>query len=87
MDQVKKLIRAGASIPTAVKEALALNGLPSVQAFANKHDLDRSRVASHFNGGARPDEGTLSALSLELGGTVDEWRELLWLAGKPKSAV
>ncbi len=86
MEKVKKLVRAGASIPTAIKEALSQAGVPSVAAFAEKHDLVRASVANHINGTVRATDDTIAALVAELGGTPDEWRELLWMASKPTAA-
>lgn len=86
MEKVKKLVRAGSSIPTAIKEALDQVGLSSVSAFAEKHQLVRASVANHINGTVRATDDTIVALVAELGGTPDEWRELLWLASKPAAA-
>jgi plasmid maintenance system antidote protein VapI len=83
MDKVKKLVRAGSSIPTAIKEALAQSGFPSVQAFADKHRLVRASVAGHINGTVRASDETVAALAKVLGGSAQEWRELLWQASKP----
>ena len=80
MDKVKKLIRAGASIPSAIR--LALEPL-TVQAFAEKHGRNRNSVSNEINGNVRATDATIDALIAELGGSADEWRELLWLAGKP----
>jgi plasmid maintenance system antidote protein VapI len=83
MEKVKKLVDAGSSIPTAIKEALSQVGLPTVAAFAEKHDLARASVANHVNGTVKATDDTVAALVAELGGTTEEWRELLWLAAKP----
>jgi plasmid maintenance system antidote protein VapI len=83
MEKVKKMVRAGSSIPTAIKEALSQAGCTSVAAFAEKHGLVRASVANHINGTVRATDDTIAALVEELGGTPDEWRELLWLAAKP----
>jgi len=85
MLKVKKMIDAGTSIPTAIKEALAQEGLPTIDAFASKHGLIRAAVSNQVNGNVRPTDATITALIAELGGTPDEWRELLWLAAKPSS--
>lgn len=87
MEKVKKLVRAGASIPTAIKEALSQAGVTSVAAFAEKHGLARGSVANHINGTQRATDDTIAALVAELGGTADEWRELLWLAAKPSAGA
>lgn len=80
MEQVKKLIAAGASITGAIKEALGMN----VSEFAEKYQLSRATTAHHLNATMRPTEATVNALVAELGGTPDEWRELLWLAADPR---
>lgn len=82
MEQVKKLIAAGASISGAIKESL---GMP-VSDFAEKHRLNRATTAHHINATMRPSDATIAALVSELGGSADEWRRLLWLAAEPKKA-
>lgn len=79
MDRVKHMVSAGVSIPTAIKEAL---GMP-VAEFARKYDLPRASTANHVNGHVRASDETIAALSKELGGTADEWREMLWQAARP----
>lgn len=86
MRKVKKLIDAGASIPTAIKEALAQNGYDTIESFASAYRLPRPAFSNHINGNVRPSDETISALVAELGGTPDDWRELLWLAAKPVTA-
>lgn len=81
MDKVKKLVEAGASIPMAIRDSLGM----SLAAFAEKYELPRSSITNHVNGTVRATDDTIAALIAELGGTPDEWRELLWLAGKPSS--
>ena len=80
---VRQMIDAGAGIATSIKAALERNGIPSVSAFALKYRLNRASVANHLSGFTRPTDGTVNALIAELGGTANDWRELLWLAGKP----
>lgn len=80
MEKVKKLIDLGVSIPNAIKEAL---GMP-ISAFAERYDIPATVASDVINGGRRPTEKHVNALIAELGGTEDEWRELLWLAGKPQ---
>jgi len=79
MDRVKKLISAGLPISDAVKAALGM----TVTAFAEKHRLPRSITAEALNGARVATSAQLDALVAELGGTREEWRELLWLAAKP----
>jgi hypothetical protein len=83
VDKVKKFLDVGLSIPTAIKEALPM----SVGAFADKYDIPQTLVSETINGGRRASEKLLAALIAELGGTEAEWRELLWLAGKPESST
>jgi hypothetical protein len=85
MEKVKKMVLAGTSVPAAIKEALAQNGLKTVTEFAAKYGLNRASVSNHINAMVRPDEGILDALSRELGGTTGEWAEFLWLAMKPEN--
>jgi plasmid maintenance system antidote protein VapI len=87
VEKVKQMVQSGVSIPTAIKEALSQNGLDSVEAFAAKYRLIRAAVSNHINGNVRPTDETIAALIAELGGTPDEWRELLWLAAKPAAAT
>lgn len=83
MEKVKKLVRAGASIPTAIKECL---GRP-VTTFADDHELPRAAVSNAINGNVKPSEPLIAALIEEMGGTEAEWRDLLWRAAKPEAAV
>lgn len=85
MEKVKKMVEGGTSIPTAIKEALAQAGLPSIKGFAVKHGLIREIVTNQINGRVSATEPTINALVAELGGTPGEWRELLWLAAKPST--
>jgi hypothetical protein len=87
MEKVKQMVQAGVSIPTAIKEALSQNGLDSLEAFAGKYGLIRAAVSNHINGNVRPSDEAIAALISELGGTPDEWRELLWLAAKPAASA
>lgn len=77
MDKVKKLVEAGVSIPTAIKESL---GVP-VSEFADKHGRPRPRISNVINGNLRPTDDDLRAFIAELGGTELEWRVLLLQAG------
>jgi transcriptional regulator with XRE-family HTH domain len=79
MDKVKKLIEAGATTRTAIKEALGM----SVSDFAEKHRLSRPVVAAVLAGDRRASAGIIAALVAELGGTEVEWRVLLWEAARP----
>lgn len=79
MDKVKKLVEAGAEIPIAIKQALGM----SVNDFADKHGINRSSASNYINGNIKPTADMIGALITELGGTREEWEELLWLAAKP----
>lgn len=79
MDKVKQLIDAGAPVADAIKIAL---GVP-LSEFADKHGIPRSSVANHVNSNVKPSEATIAALVADLGGTPEEWRELLWQAMRP----
>jgi plasmid maintenance system antidote protein VapI len=85
MDKVKELINEGKSITQAIKLALAMKlGLTQpVTAFADKYQLPRGSVSNHLNATTRPTDDTIAALAAELGGSEEEWRELLWLAMRP----
>lgn len=82
MERVNKLVAAGASIPTAIKEALGM----SVTDFAEKYDLDRPTVSAQINGSVRCTPETARALCAELGGAEAQWLELLWRASKPQQS-
>jgi plasmid maintenance system antidote protein VapI len=79
VDKVKRLIDAGSSITGAIKESL---GQP-VAEFADTHGLPRTHISAVINGARRPTSDDIAALITELGGTEDEWRQLLWEAGRP----
>lgn len=80
MERVNKLIEAGSTIPTAIKEALGM----SVTDFAAKYGLDRPTVSAVINGSMRPTPNIIPSLIAELGGTEAEWDDLLWRAGRPQ---
>ena len=79
MDKVKQLIAAGAPVAGAIKLAL---GMP-LSEFADKYGIPRTSVANHVNSNVKPSEATIAALVSELGGTPEEWAELLWQAMRP----
>jgi hypothetical protein len=83
MDKVKELMAAGVPIAQAIKFALA----EPVSAWAGKHRIPRSTAINTINGIQRPTDQVVAALVAELGGTEEEWRELLWLAMKPAHLV
>lgn len=87
MDKVKRLVEAGATISGAITDVLVQQGFPTISAFANKYDRDRSTMGNVIAGRRTPSAADLDALISELGGTESEWRELLHEAGKPVPAV
>lgn len=82
MDKVKKLMELGLSIPNAIQQALGI----TMAEFGDRHGIPRTTVSEVVNGARRPSEKHLAAFIAELGGTEAEWRELLWLAGKPETS-
>jgi hypothetical protein len=89
VEKIKRLIKAGSTIPGAIKEVLSQNGL-SVAAFAKKHERNPNNMNSVITGTRAPAAGDVEALIAELGGTDIEWRQLLHDAGRPtnvKAAV
>lgn len=83
MLKVKKLMAEGLDIPTAIKGALGM----TVEAFADKYKLPRPSFSNAINGNVRATDAAIEALVTELGGTAEEWRWLLWEAGKPSQAA
>jgi hypothetical protein len=81
------MIESGVTIPTAIKQCLAKNGFASTAAFATGYELNASSTRNHLSGLVRATDDTIDALVAELRGKPDEWRELLWLAGRPTSAA
>lgn len=79
MDKVKALVAAGASISTAIRESLGM----SILDFSEKYGRPRAVMTAVIGGLRRPTEADLSALVSELGGTREEWAELLWQAARP----
>jgi plasmid maintenance system antidote protein VapI len=80
MDKVKKLIRAGATTATAIKESLGMR----LGEFAEKYALPPTVLSAAINGDRRATDAMIDAFVTELGGTPDEWRFLLWEGAKPK---
>ncbi len=87
MDKVKRLVKAGATIPGAIQDVLRQLGFPTVTAFAEKYDRDRSNMTRVIQGTRAPTQADVDALLLELGGTDAEWRELLHEAGRPSKVA
>lgn len=82
MEAVKESIARGTPAGLAVRAALLARGL-TVRAFAIKYGLPRSVTNHAMSGKTRASEAMIAALVEELGGTPEDWRETLWLAGKP----
>ncbi len=80
MDKVKAIVEAGVSIPVAVREALSPQTL---REFAEKYAIPAPVVSDSINGNRRAPSRVIDALIAELGGTPEQWRELLWEAGRP----
>lgn len=82
MDKVKEvraLVDTGRTIPEAIKRVLDM----PVIAFCDKYAIPRGTGSNHLNGTVRASDATIAALVSELGGTPEEWAELLWQAMRP----
>jgi hypothetical protein len=86
MDRVKELRAAGLPLPDAIKHALREVGL-SVTEFADQNELSRSVTSEVLNLDRRPRDGHLRALAKHLGGTAEQWAQLLWEAARPEVAA
>lgn len=83
MDKVKQMVAAGVRLGTAIRERLAdatradgAEALTLVDLCA-KYQLPRSSTSEAYGGNRKATPGQIGALVSELGGTEDEWRELL----------
>jgi hypothetical protein len=83
MEKIKELMTAGLPAPEAIKFAL---GCP-VSAWADRHSIPRSTATNVINGVQRSTDAVVAALAADLGGTENEWREVLWQAMKPAHMV
>lgn len=79
MEKVKKLVRAGSSIPGAIRECLP----GSLRQLAMKHGRNYRNLAGAMSGKKAPTDAEVAFFIAELGGTDQEWRELLHEAGRP----
>lgn len=86
MNQVKRMMQAGVSLPTAVKELLTKEGL-TVSAFAEKHNRPVTTISNVINGNVRAGDEDIAALIAEFGGDPHEWRMLLWENARPVAAA
>lgn len=82
MDQVKRLVAAGATMKGAINELLNQRGLTH-QAFAEKYGRPRVTLTKVISGRMAPSSEDLDAFVGEFGGTREEWAELFWLASRP----
>lgn len=82
MTKIKELVRAGSSIPGAIREVLSQKDL-SIAAFCDKYDRNRQNMSMVIAGSRSPAPADVDALVAELGGTDIEWRQLLHEAGRP----
>lgn len=79
IEQVRKLVAAGAPVADAIR--IALGG--SIPKWAAKHELHRTPASMTINGRrVPPDTAVLSALVEDLGANEDDVRQLLALATK-----
>jgi hypothetical protein len=83
MDKVKEFMALGLTVPSAIRAALDANGIKTVVAFCDKYGIPRGSGSNHLNATTIATDQTIDALVEELGGTPNEWRELLWQAMKP----
>lgn len=83
MDKVKEFMALGLTIPSAIRAALDANGIKTVTGFCDKYDIPRGSGSNHLAATTIATDQTINALVAELGGTENEWRELLWQAMKP----
>lgn len=85
---LRHLLQLEIPLADAVRVALGRRyGLPSykvVPAFADRHGLNRTNTATALASQRPAPDDLLAALVVDLGGTADVWRELLWLAARPE---
>ena len=79
MEQVKQMVAAGVSLPTAIKEALGR----SVTAFADSHGLSRQISSEVLNCERSPRVDVCRAIANDLGGDAFAWANLLWEGARP----
>lgn len=73
MEKVKQMVAVGVRLGTAIRECLPT----SIAAHCEKHGLPRSSTNEAYNGLRAATPAQVAALVVELGGTDEEWRELL----------
>jgi hypothetical protein len=82
VEKIQKLIKAGVPIPDAIVLALGM----SIKEFSLLHARMPSNIGQILRGRLAPSDKDLEALMTQLGGSEEEWRRLLWLAGEPVAA-
>lgn len=83
MDNVKQMVQAGVSLPTAIKEAIG----QSVTSWADKNDLSRQITSEVLNCERSPRVEVCRALERDLGGDAYAWALLLWQGARPNAAA
>lgn len=83
MEKIINLVKAGSTVPGAIKDAL---GIPLTE-FADKYHLPRGTTNEVVNLKRVPTDRQLDALVSELGGTPERWRRLLWEGANPAVSV
>jgi hypothetical protein len=92
------LLEAGAPLGDAVRIALWKRSVrlgtttekhsrSAVSEFAARHGFNRSNLAATLYSGRTPTEPMIAALVMELGGTAETWRQMIWEAAAPRAAV
>ena len=84
MNQVKRMMSAGVSLPTAIKEILSKREpAMTLAAFAEKHGRSVTTISNVINGNVKPSDDDIAALVAEFGDTAEEWKLLLWEHSRP----
>lgn len=72
MDEIVKIVAAGASFGGAMVDRLRARGFTS-KSFADRHGLSRPYFAQVLSMRRIPGEAELDALATEFGGTREQW--------------
>lgn len=83
MEKVKRLVEAGASVPTALKESLGT----SVSAFAERHGLTREEVSGAVNLRIVPTPTCAHAFASAYGCPIGEFYEFWWTHARQGQVV
>jgi hypothetical protein len=81
VNQVKQMVEAGVSVPTAIKEAIGT----SVTSWADKHELSRTLASEMINLVRLPDTLMCAALAADFGGEPYDWAVFMWEAARPSA--